>query len=424
MNKSVCVIGAGPSGITAAKNLLDQGLNVTVFEQGSEVGGNWVFSDKPGHSSVFETTHIISSKTLSQYDDYPMPSDYPDYPSHQQLASYFQGYAKHFDLYRVIQFQTKVIHCELSENGKWKVEIEHKDQIQSIYFDVLVICNGHHWNPRMPQYPGNFSGRLIHSHDVKRFSDFKDRRVLVVGGGNSACDVAVETSRVARRVDLSWRRGYWVIPKFMMGKPADVFSKQLKWLPRWLWQKLSSWSLRFRIGLNEDYGLPAPDGPIGFHHPTINEDLFYTIRHGKIKPRADIQRVEANQVYFKDGTSGEYDDIIACTGYVISHPFFDRRLIDYSEGEVPLWLKMIHPEIPNLYFVGLFQPLGCIWPGAELQSKIMARELVGKWKRPSNIKKKIRKELDHPDFKQINTPRHTITVDYHKFRKRLLRQLS
>jgi len=172
MSKSVCVIGAGPSGITAAKNLLDQGLAVTVFEQSSEVGGNWVFSDKPGHSSVFETTHIISSKTLSQYDDYPMPSDYPDYPSHQQLAAYFQGYARRFDLYKIIQFQTKVLHCELSENGKWKVDIQHKETFQTLYFDALAICNGHHWNPRMPQYPGSFSGRLMHSHEVKRFSDF------------------------------------------------------------------------------------------------------------------------------------------------------------------------------------------------------------------------------------------------------------
>jgi hypothetical protein len=169
--------------------------------------------------------------------------------------------------------------------------------------------------------------------------------------------------------------------------------------------------------------LQEPDGPLGSHHPTINEDLFFTIRHGKIKPRKDIDSLNGNTVHFKDGTKGEYDVIVACTGYIISHPFFEKSLIDYSTGEVPLWLRMMHPEIENLYFIGLFQPLGCIWPGSELQSKIMARELSGKWKRPADIKKQISVELRHPDFHQIDTPRHTITVDFHRFRKRLLAQL-
>ena len=424
MSKKVCVIGAGPSGITAAKNLKDEGMDVVVYDLGTEVGGNWVFTEEVGHSSVFETTHIISSKTLSEYEDFPMPADYPDYPSHKHLANYFQNYAREFELYPLIQFRTLVKHCERLQDGKWKVTIEQNNSETSSVFDVLVVCNGHHWLPRMPQYPGRFDGEFIHSHEVKKFSRFADKRVLVIGGGNSACDVAVESSRVAASVDMSWRRGYWIAPKFMMGKPADVFSTKIHWLPRKLWQKLSALSLYVRNGKNTDYGLPNPDGPLGSHHPTINEDLFFTIRHGKIKPRTDIESLNGKEVVFKDGSKGEYDIIVACTGYIISHPFFDKQFIDYSEGDVPLWLRMMHPEIENLYFIGLFQPLGCIWPGSELQSKIMARELAGKWKRPASIKKLIADEIKHPDFHQINTPRHTITVDYHRFRKRLLKQLS
>jgi thioredoxin reductase len=423
MSKKVCVIGAGPSGITAAKNLKDEGMEVVVYDLGVDVGGNWVFTEEIGHSSVFETTHIISSKTLSEYEDFPMPPDYPDYPSHKHLAKYFQDYARHFDLYPLIQFKTLVKHCERNTDGTWTVTIEKNGEISAHQFDALAICNGHHWLPRMPDYPGQFDGEFIHSHEVKKFSRFADKRVLVIGGGNSACDVAVESSRVAASVDMSWRRGYWIAPKFMMGKPADVFSTKIHWLPRKLWQKLSAFSLYIRNGKNTDYGLPEPDGPLGSHHPTINEDLFFTIRHGKIKPRGDIASLQGKEVVFKDGSRGEYDIIVACTGYIIAHPFFDKQLIDYSEGEVPLWLRMMHPKFSNLYFIGLFQPLGCIWPGSELQSKIMARELAGKWSRPSNIKKLIDDELKHPDFHQIDTPRHTITVDYHRFRKRLLGQL-
>jgi thioredoxin reductase len=424
MQKHICVIGAGPSGITAAKNLLDEGMLVTVYDYGKDVGGNWVFDENIGHSSVFETTHIISSKTLSQYEDFPMPEEYPDYPSHRQLAAYFQAYAKKFGLYQHIKFNTLVTHCERMDDGRWLVETETEGVRDRQHFDVLCVCNGHHWLPRMPEYPGHFDGRFIHSHAVKRFSDFRDQRVLVIGGGNSACDVAVETSRVATSVDMSWRRGYWVAPKFVMGRPADKFSERINWLPRWLWQRVSALSLKFRNGSNTMYGLPEPEGPLGSHHPTINEDLFFTIRHGKIKPRPEIGSLDGNKVIFKDGSQAEYDVIVACTGYIISHPFFDRSFIDYSQGEVKLWLRMFHPEIDNLYFIGLFQPLGCIWPGSELQSRLMARELSGRWKRPKDVGSLADKENRNPDFRQIDTPRHTITVDYHKFRKRLLKALQ
>jgi thioredoxin reductase len=422
--KKIAVIGAGPSGITAAKNLLDEGHQVTVFDAGNDVGGNWLFSETEGHSSVFETTHIISSKTLSQYDDFPMPADYPDYPSHQHLATYFKSYAAHFQLYPHIQFQTWVNHCEPTDDKKWRVSTTQNGIPSETIFDGLAVCNGHHWLPRMPQYAGSFSGEFIHSHQVKRFNRFKDKRVLVIGGGNSACDVAVESARVAQKVDLSWRRGYWIAPKFMGGKPSDTIGGNLNWLPIQIWQKSIEWMLRLRNGTNAMHGLPNPTTPFGSHHPTINEDLFYTIRHGKIKPRPDIARLEGNTVHFTDSSKSEYDVIVACTGYIIAHPFFDKNLVDYSKGTPPLWLRMIHPTFDNLFFIGLFQPLGCIWPGAELQSKIMARAFSGKWKRPENMETLIQKEMQQPDFQQIDTPRHTITVHYHAFRKRLLNQLN
>lgn len=422
--KRVCVIGAGPSGIAAAKNLLDQELALTVYDYGKEVGGNWVFSDQPSHSSVFETTHIISSKTLSQYDDFPMPAEYPDYPSHQQLAAYFQSYARHFNLYPHIEFETTVVKCELDQNNKWKITTSKNGKITTTFFDALAVCNGHHWKPRYPEYPGTFAGKLMHSHDVKRFGIFADKRVLVIGGGNSACDVAVESCRVSSRTDISWRRGYWVVPKFIFGKPTDTIGGFLRHLPPVIWRKTTGAMIRTFQGRNESYGLPEPEADFGFHHPTLNSELFYFIRHGKIKPRPDIKRYDGSTVIFKDGTSADYDIIVACTGFYISHPFFDEAFIDYSKGEVPLYLRMLHPTISNLYFIGMFQPLGCIWPGAELQSKIMALELAGAWKRPDNVAELAQSEVVHPDFRQIKTPRHTITVDYHRFRKRLLNELS
>ncbi|MFT4736240.1 MAG: hypothetical protein ACI92W_000345 [Paraglaciecola sp.] len=424
--KRVCIIGAGPSGITALKNVIDEGLEAICYDANDRVGGNWLYSEKPSHSSVFETTHIISSKTLSQYDDYTWEDhdpSVPDYPSHQQLASYFQGYSRHFGLDRFIKFETRVSKAVRLENGDWELTVEDAIGQQVEVFSDLIVCNGHHWNPRIPSYPGSFSGEIIHSHDFKKASDFKDKKVLVIGGGNSACDVAVETSRVSTYTCISWRRGYRIIPKFFFGKPSDIVGSGMTWLPVKLRSMVSQFLIKVFIGPNQNYGLEEPDHPFGATHPTINDELLYRIRHGKVQPRVDIDRMDGKLVYFKDGSSEEFDVIIACTGFIITHPFFDKSQIDYSEGPVPLYLKMLHPTIDNLFFIGLFQPLGCIWPGAELQAKIVARQLSGKWKRPKNIADLVQREVNKPHYQQLSTPRHTITVDFHLFKKSLVRQL-
>ena len=144
--KKVAVIGAGPSGIAAIKNFKDQDFNVTAFERCSGVGGNWRYNDPSGHSSVFETTHIISSKYTSFYEDFPLPNDAADYPSHEELLRYFQGYTDHFDLEKNIKFNTEVIHCSQEANHKWKIKWKNltTNELKTDIFDALVVCNGHH----------------------------------------------------------------------------------------------------------------------------------------------------------------------------------------------------------------------------------------------------------------------------------------
>lgn len=426
MHKRIAVIGAGPSGITALKNLLDQGLEAIAFDRNHEVGGNWIYSEDESHSSVFETTHIISSKTLSQYEDFTFDDFDPetaDYPSHDELRRYFQAYARKFGLYEHIRFNTMVVHCERINDQEWLITTEKEGIRSTEKFTDLVVSNGHHWKPRWPNYPGEFTGEFIHSHHFKKAEPFRDKRVLVIGGGNSACDVAVETSRVSEMTAISWRRGYRIIPKFFFGKPSDKIGERSSWIPLKIRSFFFDILLKIMVGDNKLYGLRKVETKFGETHPTINDELLYKIRHGKVKPRMDIKRLEGKKVIFEDGKEENYDVIIACTGYYLSHPFFDENFIDYSSGPVPLYLKMFHPTYRNLYFIGMFQPLGCIWPGAELQSKIMARELAGKWQRPKNIEELCELEVKKPHYKQIDTPRHTITVDYHKFKRDLLRHL-
>ena len=179
--KKVAVIGAGPSGITAIKNFADQGFEVTAFERCKGVGGNWRFNDPSGHSSVFETTHIISSKYTSYYEDYPFPEGTSDYPSHKELLSYFNGYAQKFNLLPLIKFGTEVLSCQQSINNTWQIRWKQiatgKESVDS--YDGLVVCNGHHHEPRYPNYPGEFTGEYIHSHDYKKASPFKDKNSLL-----------------------------------------------------------------------------------------------------------------------------------------------------------------------------------------------------------------------------------------------------
>lgn len=425
MERRVCVIGAGPSGITAIKNILDEGLDVKAYDLNNRVGGNWIYSENESHSSVFETTHIISSKSLSQYEDYTWDMhdpDTPDYPSHEQLANYFEAYAQRFGLLDYIEFETLVEKAELV-GGKWHITIKQQGETRIEVFTDLVVCNGHHWNPRWPQYQGEFTGEYLHSHHFKKAEPFTGKRVLVIGGGNSACDVAVETSRVSEKTSISMRRGYRIIPKFFFGKPSDIVGENMTWLPVRIRSFISQLLIDVFIGNNKRYGLQEPDHRFGQTHPTINDELLYRIRHGKVHPKNDIDRFDGKIVQFADGSTEEFDSIIACTGYYITHPFFDKSFIDYSEGPVPLYLRMMHPTLDNLFFVGLFQPLGCIWPGAELQSKIIARQLAGKWDRPNNIDSLVEKEMKNPHYRQLDTPRHTITVDYHIFKRELLKQL-
>ncbi|MFJ1268154.1 flavin-containing monooxygenase [Legionella lytica] len=422
----VCVIGAGPSGLAAIKNLQEQGVSqITVFEKNNQIGGNWVYDEVNDHSSVYETTHIISSKRWSQFEDFPMPDSYPDYPSHRQVLAYFQNYARHFDLEKYIRFNTSVVKVEQNSQKQWQVTYQDVHGTHEETFDYLLVANGHHWDPFMPEYPGHFAGDLIHSHQYKKASVFSGKRVLVIGGGNSACDVAVEISRVSPETHISMRRGYNIFPKFVFGKPTDDAVAKTRWMPAGMRQKLFKLVIRVLQGRYAKYKLLNPDcGPLEIH-PTINSELLYFIRHGKVRTQPGITHFEDKKVHFTNGQQLEFDTVIFATGYKISFPFFDKELIDFSSStKVPLYRKMMHADLDNLYFIGLCQPQGCIWPLADHQSKIVARIIMGTLKRPEQLHQKIDQEMNKPHYRFKSHMRHALEVDYHMFRRELLEMLG
>lgn len=420
--RRVCVIGAGPSGLAAARNCVRFGLDVVVFEKNDKVGGNWVFDDRTGHSSVYENTRLISSKVLSGYEDFPMPRSYPAYPDHRQVQAYFEAYAAHFGVIEHVRFNHGVQHVRRNAAGTWDVSYvdgnaaEHQET-----YDVLMVANGHHWDPRHPEYEGRFTGVYLHSHAFKRVTDaWRGKNVLVIGAGNSGCDIAVEAAGVAATVCLSVRSPQWFFPKFILGVPSDIMAAYTRWLPPRIRQAGIAAALRLMQGPLRRYGLPANTTPPLSQHPTLNSQVLDFLRDARIQARPAIKRLLNHEVEFVDGRREAFDILCACTGFWTTFPFFDPSFLDFRHAEkVPLFRKMMHADYRNLYFIGLFQPIGCIWPLSELQSRLACAEIVGAYIRPANLAHAIQEEIDNPHFRFVGGPRHAAEVDYFKLRAEL-----
>ena len=431
MNKRVCVIGAGSSGIAAAQVLHARGIPFDCFEIGSEAGGNWRYQNDNGMSSAYRSLHINTSRTLMEYRAYPMPEDLPDYPSHWQIAKYFDDYVDHFGFRDQITFRTEVVKVEPSAGGgdaRYAVTVrgrnEHDEPLDAEvrHYEHLMVANGHHWDPRWPEpsFPGaeSFSGQQIHAHYYKTPEILEGKRVLVLGIGNSACDIAVESSRVAAQTYLAMRRGAHIVPKFIFGVPTDHLTESaVARMPLKVQQVAMAAMLRLAQGKVTDYGLPQPDHAVLHAHPTVSDDLLTRLGHGDIQVVPNIDRFEGPKVFFVDGSSAEVDTVVYCTGYKVSFPFLDERVVRVSGNHIDLYRRVVDPEHPGLYFVGLVQPLGAIMPLAELQAEWVADLVSGVGAPPSydEMRQQIRKYDEDVRRRYVASKRHTIQVDFHAY---------
>lgn len=423
----ICVVGAGPCGLTTIKNLLQLGLrNVVAYDDGEAVGGNWVFDEEPKRTSVYATAHLISSKKLSEFDDYPMPKEYPDFPSHRQMLAYFQSYAENFNVLPSIRLRTRVQEARPCADGGWRVRVAGPDGLSEERFDHLVVCSGHHREPLIPTAAEDFTGHSLHSCQFKRAEPFRDKRVLVVGAGNSGCDIAVEIARVAERCDLSMRRGYYIVPKLAFGRPTDVAVARLRrYLPRRTAQYVISKLISLIVGPWEKYGLQPPRCLPLQMHPTLNTNILSALRDGTVLPRPGIARIEGRTVHFTEGSPEEFDTIIWATGFRHGFPFLDASVVDWEPIEIPpLYLRMMHRRIADLYFIGLFQPVGCIWRLADLQARIAGLQIVGRLTRPADLSDRVEEERRSSRAFFDSAERHLIEVDYHDFRHQLATELA
>ena len=426
--RKACIIGAGSSGIAAAKTLRERGIPYDCFEMGSGIGGMWRYNNDNGRSSAYRSLHINTSRDTMAYSDFPLPSEWVPFPSHDLVLKYFESYVDHFGFRDTITFRTKVEQVVPVGNGDWDVTVVGPDgQPRTNRYGAVLVANGHHWNPRTVTYPGEFHGQQMHSHHYRTPELVVGKRVLVVGFGNSSCDIACESSRIADATFMSVRRGAHVIPKYMFGWAMDTILPSCLWsfLPWWMIRPIFAAGLWWARGKMSWYGLPEPEHRVLQEHPTISADLFNVIGHGYLKIKPNVQELCGDSVKFVDGSLEKIDLIVWCTGYNITFPFFDNAIIDPLNNEVSLYQQVVHPNHPGLYFVGLVQPWGAIMPLAEAQAKWVADVLTGASGLPprEQMLAEIQQHRAEVAARYTKSVRHTIQVDFYPY-QRLLKKTS
>ncbi len=447
-SEKYCIIGAGSSGLAAAKNFLAAGIPFDCLEQEDDVGGNWYYG-KPA-SSVYASTHLISSKRLTEYTDFPMPEDWPQYPSHEQALEYFRRYARHFGLYERIEFNTAVEWAEPAPvheaasfvrngngtdeagsfvyDGGWNVRFTNGEQRR---YRGVVIANGHNWDPRWPDYPGEFTGVALHSSQYKTPDVLRGKRVLVVGGGNSGCDIAVEAAVHAKSALLSMRRAYPILPKFFRGLPIDQAGELLLWLRAPLWaRRLAGAAIsHFVLGPAWRTGVPKPDHKLFESHPIINSQIHHHVGHGNLELRPDVKQLAGNQARFVDGREDEVDVIIYATGYRVTIPFIDSQHLNWRDGAPRLFLNVFHPHRDDLLCIGLIQPGSGQWGLVDYQSQLVARYLKGLQEGSAGASRfrelKRSADIDLGDgVSFLDSPRHALEVEHYSYRRRLKKLIA
>jgi len=426
--RKFCSVGAGSAGLAVAKNFQAMGIDFECFEREDDVGGNWYFG-KP-HSSVYRSTRLISSKRQTEYADFPMPRDWPEHPGHELVWQYLRDYARHFRLYGSINFNTAVSRIEPACASRgWLVTLSRGT---SRRFRGVVIANGHNWDPRWPDIPGTFHGSTLHSSQYKTPEFCRGQRVLVVGGGNSGFDIAVDVAPWAAATFHSLRRKYHVLPRYLRGVPIDQCGEwALRWrLPLWLRRFGAARARRIAWGSAASSNLPQPDHRLFETHPVINSRWPYEVSRGVVRVKPDVRKLDDDGVVFSDGTRQPIDVIIYATGYKLSFPFIDHRHLNWRNDRPELYLNIFHPDRDDVFVAGMIQPDSGQFGLADFQAQLIAayvRALEDDLPAARRLQLEKREKAGQSlsgAIRYVLSPRHLVEVEHHSYRRRLQRWIA
>ncbi|MDR7276146.1 flavin-containing monooxygenase [Catenuloplanes atrovinosus] len=383
---SVCVIGAGLSGIAVCRALDRAGVPFVCVEREDEVGGMWGQAGTGRRGPGYASLHLNTSKRLTGYSDTPMPADHPTHPSHAQFTEYLRGYAKEHGLLDHVETGTTVDSVRRDAGGRWTVVTRDSGGTPATRtFSHVVVASGLHQDPRVPSGHEGFTGEVLHTIDYHDSARFAGRRVLVVGFGSSAVDVAGDLTRVAATTLLSVRRGMHVTPKRLYGVPIDEIADEPWYAELGLdgaraFIQRTLWTIHGNL---TDYGLPEPDHELFSAGLTISDTILSQISHGLITPKPAIAGFDGPRVTFTDGTSHDVDAVIYCTGYAPRFPFLPGHGPRDATGRMRLYQRIVAVDSPGLMFAGIVRPVGAITRIVELQSRWIAGVVTGEVRLPS-----------------------------------------
>lgn len=416
----VLIIGAGCSGFTTAKRLKDEAIPFDCFEMSDRIGGVWAYNNPNGRSAAYASLHIDTSKWRLQFEDFPCPTDWPDFPHHSLLNQYFNDYVDHFGLRPLIRFNSAVERI-WQEGADWFADVKANGETSRHGpYTHVAVCNGHHWSPNIPEIPGSFNGHEMHARDYRTpFEpvDLRGKTVVVVGLGNTAVDIASELGQRAlgTRLIVSARRGVWVLPKYLNGKPMDK-TPLPAWVPLWLKRRLGASAVRRAVGNMEDYGLPTPDHQPLEAHPTVSSEFLLRCGNGDIEVKPIVTQKDGDHLVFADGSREKVDALIYATGYKLNFPFISEQDAPVRDNHLPLFKRMVQadPRLHGLWFMGLAQPLPTLVNFAEQQSKLFAACLSGRYAlpAPAEMQKIILADEAMHKGHYYASARHTIQVDF------------
>ncbi|RDD46453.1 Dimethylaniline monooxygenase [N-oxide-forming] 2 [Trichoplax sp. H2] len=426
----VAIVGAGVSGLTALKQCLDEGIQATVFEKEEQIGGIWTFSETPGKGGlVYRSVITNTSKDMTGFSDYPMPDDYPPYIHNSQVVQYLQMYCDHFKLNEHIQFNTSVRKIEKAANyqqsGRWDITLSRNDTNETTTetFDAVMVANGLYSKISLPHFQGveNFRGKVLHSRDYKDWKGYENKRVLVVGSGSSAVDIAVELSYHCSQVYMSTRSGAWVFGRVSSGGlPADsLLSRFTMMVPR----KIVKYVLRSELNQKFDhakYGLGA-NYDILTKSIVVNDDIAARIICGAVKVKDNLSCIKEHDVEFCDGTiEKDIQAIVFATGFATAITCLDSSIITQDQYECLNLFRNIFPpglDHPTLAMIGYVQVGGAVFPVSEMQSRYVVRVFKKCLSLPSQ-EEMIRDIEDRHKANQkavVRTEWSIIRVDYIKY---------
>ncbi|XP_076321596.1 flavin-containing monooxygenase 5-like [Tachypleus tridentatus] len=430
--KRICIAGAGSSGLTSIKACLEEDLLPVCFEKTDQIGGLWCYreDDVEGVGSVMKSTITNTSKEMSAFSDFPPPKDFPTYMHNSYLLKYFEMYAEKFDLVRHIRFRHEILKVEqnhdFDETGQWKITIRdiennvHFDEI----FDGMMVCTGHHVFPYIPTFLEieKFKGKVLHTHSYKKPDGYDAKKVVIVGVGNSAGDVTVELSQIAKQVYLSVRNGCWIIPRTSPGgKPLDASLFRRWWNLIWFYTPYKL----LRYFVDTFVGKETGHSPYCFRckrsileqRSTVNDELRHVIQSGAVTVKGNIRKFTENGVVFEgEETEYEVDIVILATGYDIKFPFLDQKIVSIRKQKLELYKYVVPIRLkhPTLGMIALAQPVGSLFPIAEIQARWFALLMNKKVCLPSvkQMLSDIKKKMDMITRRYPDNIRYTIVVDW------------